>query len=216
VGASTDIHALRQLQGEQQVLLAELQHRTRNLIGVVQAMARKTLRTAGSLDTFAAQFQSRLAALSRVQRLLASVEQPSIDLRELIDLELTAHGTSADADRISVDGPSVRLPASAAQPLALAVHELATNAVKHGALSQPDARLSIRWRLTQTPSIHLRWEESGVPIGELPKRRGYGLELIERALPYQLGAQSKVEFGSQGIVCEIIVRGRQNERNGPL
>jgi len=86
VGTSTDIHALRQLQGEQQVLLAELQHRTRNLIGVVQAIARKTLRSAGSLEIFAQQFQSRLAALSRVQRLLASMDHRSIELRELIEL----------------------------------------------------------------------------------------------------------------------------------
>jgi PAS domain S-box-containing protein len=212
VGTSTDIHALRQLQGEQQVLLAELQHRTRNLIGVVQAIARKTLRSANSLEAFSQQFQSRLAALSRVQRLLASMDHPSIELRELIELELTAHGTNVDADRISVEGPSVQLPVSAAQPLALAVHELATNAVKHGALSQPDARLSIHWSLTQGPGIRLRWEESGVPLREPPQRRGYGLELIERALPYQLGAQSKVEFGPQGVVCEIVVRGRHDER----
>ncbi len=67
-------------------------------------------------------------------------------------------------------------------------------------------------RLTQGPAIRLRWEESGVSLPEPPQRRGYGLELIERALPYQLGAQSKVEFGPQGVVCEIVVRGRQDER----
>jgi PAS domain S-box-containing protein len=150
VGTSTDIHDLRTLQDQQKVLLAELQHRTRNLLAVIQALARRTRRTSGSLDEFTEKFESRLRALSRVQGLLARSEHHPIDVRELVEGELYAHSDAIeDPGKVVIEGPRVWLPATSAQAFALALHELATNAVKHGALGQRGARLAIRWDVEQ-------------------------------------------------------------------
>lgn len=208
VGTMTDIHELRMLQDRQKVLLAELQHRRRNLLAVVQSLARQTIRSSRSMDEFTEQYESRLGALSRVQVLLARRDNQPIDLRELVESELEAHG-GAGAGKMVIEGPQALLPAISAQPMALALHELATNAVKYGALGQPSGRVEVRWNIDHRgirPRATLKWRESGVAMPEGGRRRkGYGSELIERALPYQLGARTKLEFGADGMQCEITV-----------
>lgn len=208
VGTMTDIDDLRRLQGRQQTLMAELQHRTRNLLSVVQAIANQTLRSSQSLASFKSQFTSRLGAISRVQSLLSQVEDRAVDLRELVTAELAAHSEpDGELDKIEVKGPAVALPASAAQAVGLALHELATNAVKYGALAQPAGRLEVRWELKKrqpTPELALNWLETGIAV-EAPERQGYGRELIERALPYQLNAKTHLHFSPNGVRCEIVV-----------
>jgi PAS domain S-box-containing protein len=209
VGTMTDIDDLRGLQNRQQVLMAELQHRTRNLLSVVQAIANQTLRSSESLESFKVQFASRLRAISRVQSLLAEVEDHAVDLHDLVAAELAAHiETDVSSNKIRLGGPTVALPATAAQALGLALHELATNAVKYGALSHPEGKLEVRWEVKEkkpTPEVALRWRETGISIAGAPKRKGYGRELIERALPYQLNAKTQFEFGPDGVRCEIVV-----------
>jgi PAS domain S-box-containing protein len=210
VGTMTDIHDLRGLKDRQQVLMAELQHRTRNLLAVVQAIASQTMRNSPSLDAFKPEFEARLRALSRVQSLLAGADQQDIELRALIEGELAAHADDAlQTGRIWMEGPSVTLPAISAQALGLGVHELATNAVKYGALVHPGARLSVTWAVgadAERPEVRLEWRETGVPMPpEPPSRQGYGRELIERALPYQLSAQTALTFTPQGVHCVIVV-----------
>lgn len=209
VGTSTDIHELRSLQSEQKVLVAELQHRTRNLLAVVQAMARNTLRSSSSLREFRGEFESRLRALSRVQGLLARSDHTEIDLRDLIESELKAHGGEASmATKIELNGPSLMLPGSSAQPLALALHELSTNAVKYGALGQPTGMLRVTWTVESgdhDQRVRLNWVEEGVEMPTMDERtrKGYGTELIKEALPYQLDAATKLEFHMNGVRCEI-------------
>lgn len=211
VGTMTDIHDLKTLAGRQALLVAELQHRTRNLLAVVQSIARQTLRSAGSLDMFAPEFEGRLHALSRVQGLLAHVENGRVALDEILEAELVAHADGAvHSDRVTVAGPPVDLPATSAQAMALALHELATNALKHGALATTDGRLSVTWRLDETGPerrVALEWRESGVAMPEdgAARRKGYGRELIERALPYQLRAATELAFGPDGVRCAISV-----------
>ena len=209
VGTMTDIHHLRDLQARQQLLMAELQHRTRNLLAVVQSVANQTARSSASIESFAAEFVSRLRALSRVQSLIARVDAEMIDLHELVMAELTAHGKDAiQSGKIIVSGPSVELPTAAAQALGLALHELATNAVKYGALAQADGKLHVAWSIgteDAEPRINLEWRETGVEIASKPERKGYGSELIERALPYQLNAKTKLEFATDGVRCAIAV-----------
>jgi PAS domain S-box-containing protein len=216
VGTSTDIHTLRTLQDRQKVILAELQHRTRNLLAVVQSIARQTVRSSASLGEFKEEYERRLRALGRVQGLLARNDHHSIDLRELIDMELHAHGVDEASGRISVQGPPVVLSASAAQVLALAFHELATNAVKYGALRQPAGKLAVTWQADDARDqqmARIEWRESEIEIPEGPKRKGYGSELIERALPYQLGAKTRLEFGREGVRCEIVIPTKRNGRS---
>ncbi|HYI06220.1 MAG TPA: HWE histidine kinase domain-containing protein, partial [Reyranella sp.] len=219
VGTSTDVHDLRGLQERQKVLLAELQHRTRNLLAVVQSLGRQTARTSGSIEEFTAEFDGRLRALGRVQSLLARVDHGPVELGALIDAELQAHEDAGwERGKVMVDGPPVLLPANSAQAMALAIHELTTNAVKYGALKQHSGRLSVVWRVEGNgdaePRAILDWWESGVPtfdVGPQPPRRGYGRELIERALPHQLDAETRFEFGPDGVRCRIAVQVRHAE-----
>lgn len=206
VGTSADIHELRGLKDRQGVLLAELQHRTRNLLSVVQALARQTLRSSKTVREFAVEFENRLSALSRVQGLLARSDYRSVDLGSIVTAELAAHGADGGAKAV-VEGPPVQLPPTSAQALALALHELATNAVKYGALGQPEGRLRVKWWIEDAAARHVQldWQESGVrmPEGGVPGRYGFGRELIERALPYQLDARTRLEFGEDGVRCSI-------------
>jgi PAS domain S-box-containing protein len=211
VGTMTDIHDLRGLKDRQQMLLAELQHRTRNLLAVVQSVASQTLRKSPSLAFFKPVFEDRLRALSRVQTLLARADQGDVELAEVVRGELAAHGEEvAGEDRVEVSGPRVVLRATPAQAIGLAVHELATNALKYGALAQPRGRLSIVWRIVGqggSREVEVQWRESGVsmPSRAAKPRAGYGTELIERALPYQLGARTRLEFTADGVHCLIAV-----------
>jgi two-component sensor histidine kinase len=180
-------------------------------LAVVQSVANRTARSNSSLEVFRTEFESRLHALSRVQSLLARVEDEAVDLHTMIDCELAAHAEKGiENGKIIVAGPRVALPATAAQALGLALHELATNAVKYGALAQPSAKLAVTWEIRPQdpePRVAVDWRESGVsmPAGGRPNRKGYGMELIERALPYQLRAKTEVQFGADGVRCGIIV-----------
>jgi len=212
LGTSTDIHELRDMQEHQHVLVAELQHRTRNLMGVVRSMSDKTARASTDLPDFRARFRDRLEALSRVQGLLSRLnEHDRVTFDELIDAELAV--LDGAADRVIRSGPNgVRLRSSTVQTLSLALHELATNAVKYGALGPlSEGRLRITWSLEpgdtgDHPWLHIDWRESGVvmPVaGSKPTGGGQGRELIERALPYQLKAKTTFELGPDGVHCTI-------------
>jgi two-component sensor histidine kinase len=193
------------------VLLAELQHRTRNLLGVVQALARQTMNKADSLERFRDAFEERLGALSRVQSMLAELDFGEVSLRSLIETELVAHGDGAThTGKVRTAGPEVVLAPTAAQALALGIHELAINAVKYGALAHRDGKLTVTWSLTrQGPQdvATIDWQESGVPMPErdASSRKGYGTELITRALPYQLKAKTALTYGADGLRCTIAV-----------
>jgi two-component system, chemotaxis family, CheB/CheR fusion protein len=197
------------------VLVAELQHRTRNLMGIVRAVADKTLSTSADLDDFQVKFKDRLEALSRVQGLLSRLQEGDrVTFDELIKSELAAHGVqNGETSNVTLDGPEgVRLRSTTVQTLALALHELATNAAKYGALGQPDAHLIIRWKVHadggRKPWLHIDWTESGVTMSADNSKMnggGQGRELIERALPYQLDAKTSFVLGDDGVRCSIVM-----------
>ncbi len=197
-----DVTVLARAEMSQRVLVAELQHRTRNLLAVVQSIARQTLGTGPAVEGYA----ERLKALGRVQGLFGRSDSGAVDLAELVRLELRAHG-GEENDRITVSGPAVALDFEHVQTFALALHELATNAVKHGALAQAEARLAIGWTLGASPAggrlLVLDWIESGVVMPAAPERRGFGRDLIEKALSYSLRAQARFELGTDGVRCRI-------------
>ena len=210
IGAAMDIHDLHDLQERQSVLVAELQHRTRNLLGVVRSIAHQTMVQTGPTERFREQFNDRLAALSRVQGLLSRSEQEPITLRTLIRTELEALGAGDFSDRIHVAGPPVRLRKASVQTLALAMHELATNARKYGALTTEHGRLSVTWRADRNEqgdgNLLIEWIEEGIRRPREtygPMRRGYGRELIERAMPYALNAKTRYELGETRLLCAI-------------
>ena len=202
-GTSTDIHETRELRERQAVLVAELQHRTRNILGIVASLASRTIGRGGSAEDF----EDRLTALSRAQALLSRFEGDTVDLGTLVQAELEAH-VDAKPPKVTVDGPEVRLGTTHVQTFALALHELATNAVKYGALKEERGRLSVTWTTevneTGGASLVLDWIESDLDLpAEADRRRGYGRELIEKALPFSLRAQTSYELGREGVRCRI-------------
>ncbi|SBV37574.1 Chemotaxis methyltransferase protein (fragment) [uncultured Stenotrophomonas sp.] len=194
-----------------QVLFAELQHRTRNLMAVVRSIAERTLAECATLDEFRDAYGSRLAAIARVHTLLSNLDEgQKVTFDRLLHEELKAHG--ADHGRVVLDGPAgVRLRSTTLQAFALALHELATNAVKYGALADETGRLSVRWRLHRwedgTKALVMEWsEQSTGPVVPQPRHAGgYGRELIERALPYQLKARTCYRLTRGGVECRVDV-----------
>jgi len=213
LGTSTDIDDIRDLQERQQVLVAELQHRTRNLLGVVRSMADKTARASAGLPDFRTRFRGQLDALARAQGLLSRLnDHARVTFDELIRAELDALDEATE--KVSLEGPKdICLRSSTVQTLALALHELTTNAIKYGALSQPQGKLRIKWSLGTTTDeencrwLNIDWCESGViiPSADLGTNGGQGRELIERALPYQLKAKTTFKLGLDGVHCTISI-----------
>lgn len=208
VGAMVDITERREWEGRQAVLVAELQHRTRNLIGVVRSIAGQTMAETGPTEAFREAFNHRLGALARVQGLLSRSDETPITIESLIRMELDALGARIEPGLIDLGGPPARIRHSVVQTMALALHELATNARKYGALSNEQGRLSVRWRTYADESgerLALEWREVGgqPPTAELDRKGGYGRELIERALPYSLNARTSFEHDEAGLRCTI-------------
>jgi two-component sensor histidine kinase len=202
--------ALREREDRLALMVAELQHRTRNLISVVGAIADDTLRTSSTLDDFKVSYRDRLEVLGRAQGLLSRMNDGGrVTFDELLNSELAAQSVRAgDGAQVTLDGPAgVRLRSGTVQMLAMVLHELVTNAVKHGALKGPNGRITIRWRQQNSadngkPWLHLDWKESGV---EVPPEAGAGSgrELIERALPYQFDARTTFALEEDGVHCTI-------------
>jgi two-component sensor histidine kinase len=206
------------------VLVDELQHRTRNLIALVRATASTTARAARSFDEFMPKFQERLGALARAQGLLSRAQEGRlVMIDELIEAELAAHVAQTRADgRVAVEGPrGVGLPFSAVQSLALALHELVTNAVKYGALKEKGGTLRVSWRLEPFEDgdwLHVMWKEGGVQLANAscsPLRSGQGRDLIERGLPYQFRARTSFALEADGVRCTIsLPMGKRGIREG--
>ena len=213
LGTSTDVDDLLRLRERQGVLVAELQHRTRNLITVVRALSERTLGNAISIEDFRDRFNRRLAALSRVQGLLSHLSAGQrVTFGELLGSELAA--LDAPEDKVTLDGPpDISLRSATVQTFALAIHELATNALKYGALAVADGHLTVRWSVVspadnESPHLAVDWREAGVATSQVSPRpggRGYGRELIERALPYQLNAVTTYALTENGVHCTIDV-----------
>jgi PAS domain S-box-containing protein len=218
LGTATDVDDILNLQERQAVLVGELQHRTRNLMAVVQSVTLRTIRGSRSLDEFRRNIDARMQALARVQGVLSRRDMGArVTFDTLLREELSAHvalDAKGKGTQVSIAGPSgIPLQSSLVQTFALAIHELATNAVKYGALSTPDGHLAVRWeelrRDGEPPRMRVDWRENGVanmPDPAAPPRGGgYGRELIERALPYQLGARTRYRFLPDGVHCTIEV-----------
>jgi two-component sensor histidine kinase len=186
---------------DEQRILADQQHRLRNNLALVRSIIRRSHETAESAEHFALHLEARISALTRIQGALVSAGAAGVELEEVVRTELLA---SAVPERSCVvQGPAVRLHDKCAELLALTIHELATNSLKFGALAVGDGRLDIRWSVAGGP-LRLTWNESGVTIASAaPRRRGFGQELIERSLPYELGAHGQLTFNPGGMNCDI-------------
>jgi two-component system CheB/CheR fusion protein len=199
-----DISEAKGNEQRQALLLAELDHRVKNTLALVNSIVAHTLDGGRSPEEFAAAVQGRLKALGAAHRLLSQSHWQGADLESVLRQQLVPF-RSRRLRNVTLAGPEVRLESGAALTLSMVVHELATNAAKYGALSAPEGALEVAWRLenTTTPRVSLEWRESGGPAVKAPERRGFGSTLIERAVAYELGGSSRLDYAAKGARCRI-------------
>lgn len=182
-------------------LLREMAHRGKNLLSVVQAMAAQTARQTQDRDEFVRRLSARLQGLASSNDLLVREDWRGADLGELIRSQL-APFVEADGHRLLLKGPSIRVSAEASQSLGLALHELATNAAKHGALSVPEGRISIEWQVKREEDearFRICWREEGGPAVQRPGQTGFGHVVTERMVSHALSGQVTTEFDPTGF-----------------
>jgi PAS domain S-box-containing protein len=206
IGTVTDVTQRRQAEERQTLLLAELDHRVKNMLAVVQSVVMQTRTSAQSLDGFAVALEGRLHAMARTHSLLTQSRWEGARLDAIVAEELSPY--SGETGRVSVAGPELVLRPKAAMALSLACHELATNAAKYGSLSRPGGRVHVVWTVVQG-CVRLSWTESGGPPVKRPERRGFGLQAIERILGYELSGRAQVDFHPGGLSCRIEVPARE-------
>jgi PAS domain S-box-containing protein len=199
IGVVEDITERILSESRMKLLMAEVDHRAKNALATIQAIIRLT--RADDVEDYVAALSGRIHALARAHTLLASSRWAGADLRRLAEEELGAY---AHAMRIAVGGPSVLLPPSSAQAVAMALHELATNAAKHGALSNDAGRVSVEWRWDGDRLV-ICWTERGGPAVARPTRRGFGSGLITTMIAGQLGGDVGLDWQPQGLVCTLTV-----------
>jgi two-component system CheB/CheR fusion protein len=195
--------ALREGEARQRLLLGELTHRVRNILTVIQAIARHTLRADQTNKELIDRFEGRLSALASAHTLLVESDWKGAGLAELAQQQLAAYAPQK-ADRLRIEGEPILLPADVATPFGLVLHELAVNAAKYGALSNRTGKVAVTWnakRSSNPRTLHFEWKESGGPAVK-QSAPGFGSTLIESAIP---GAQVKREFRGDGLVCTIDV-----------
>jgi two-component system CheB/CheR fusion protein len=199
--------ALRESEAKGKLFLAELQHRVRNTLAVVRSIARRTAATSETVEDYAMHLEGRIDAFARVQAAVTRNPIGGIDLESLVAAELLAYGAHEGKQVVSIKGPNTSLQPKAAETLGLAIHELATNAVKHGALSAERGRVEVAWRFGEADGearLVFDWNETGVKLSTNgPRRQGFGTELLERTLAYELGAVTKLAFEPRGLRCTI-------------
>lgn len=211
VGASVDMSERKEHEAHLRLLLRELTHRSKNLLAVIQAMARQTANHTGSVDSFLNRFGARLQALAASHDLLVRESWHGASVDELVRSQLAMYLERED-EQVTIDGPAVTLKPDAAQNLGLALHELAINASKFGALSVPGGRLSITWERCERdgePALVLDWREQAGPRVAPRRKRGFGSMMIERNLARALDAEVALEFDPQGLHCHVVIPASQ-------
>ncbi len=197
----------RRTEQHTQLLLGELNHRVKNTLASVQAIALQTAANSSDLEVFRDTFLARLQALSNTHNLLARDAWNGVDLGQIVDGELAPYERQGEG-RIELGGGALQLTPKTALALSMAVHELATNAAKYGALSEAHGRVAVQWK-TRTAHgqavLHLRWTERDGPPVAPPTHRGFGSRLISDGLAFELDGKVALEFEPAGVVCRIDV-----------
>lgn len=203
--AQKEIAQRRRAEEQQTLLINELNHRVKNTLAIVQGLAQQSFRPDTPTDAARQAFDARLGALAAAHSLLTRRNWETANLSEIISDSVRATAGSLH-ERVHLAGPEIILGPQTAVSLAMAVHELSTNAVKHGALSNEAGQVSIGWDTTRSdtaPTLHLEWRESGGPAVEGPTHRGFGSRMIERGLAAELGGTVTLEFARSGLRCII-------------
>jgi two-component system CheB/CheR fusion protein len=204
VGVSIDVTERKRVEEQQRMLVAELDHRVKNVLAIVQAIAAHTMDASSSMHHFVAALDGRIRSLASTHEILSDRGWLGIPLEELVQRELAPYATGSNAE---VGGPEVMLGAEAGQVMGMVFHELATNAAKYGALSAPSGRLSISWRLSLNGSASDRlvfeWRETGGPMVGSPSKSSYGMNVVRELIPYELGGTVDYVPSPEGVQCQM-------------
>lgn len=207
---------LQRTREHQRTQTLELQHRVRNVLALVRSIIRRSSYAGESIEDFSSHLEARVSALARTQGSLAIDSRVGCDLEDLIRAEFAANAIRDN--QFSINGPALRLSTRATETLALTLHELTINALKFGAFTATTGQINTDWSIdhkSTPPQLYFRWCESGVgAVAPFAQRRGFGQELIERVLPYELGARTRLTFAPGGLRCEIELP--LNERTASL
>ena len=202
--AIRDVTEKLRIEAQERAMIGELRHRVKNILANVRALFDLSRRNSLTVEDFATSFESRLASLEHTHFLLVSKPSVFMTLGEIVRLELAAHARGEE--NVVVRGPPLDLPPRIAQAMVMAIHELATNAAKYGALSREGGSIEVEWRTEQHEADEyavFRWRERGVPIQVEATKKGFGSEIIERTLPYALDGTAQLTFHSDGAECII-------------
>jgi PAS domain S-box-containing protein len=205
-GVMRDVSERKRAETYQRLLVNELNHRVKNTLAIVQAIAHQSFSAGRDMEEAKAAFEGRLTALSAAHDVLTRESWESASMLRIVEDALAPY--RGGAGRFRIAGEDLRLPPKTAVSLALAIHELATNAVKYGALSVDGGFVEVEWRVTPTAGerggrLHFQWREQGGPPVEAPSRRGFGTRLIERSLAAEFEGEVGIEFRPEGVVCTV-------------
>jgi len=204
-GAATDVSARHEAEQHLRLVVNELNHRVKNNLATVQAIAAQTFRNAGDLVQAESAFVGRITALALATDFLTGAKGPQPSMR--LVLEEAVRPIAPTPDRCRLEGPDLRLPPKAAQAISLAVHELATNALRHGAWSADRGEVAVDWSGATDEGgarrLRLTWSERGGPPVAPPARRGFGSRLIEQGLALELKGDVRLVFDPAGLACVV-------------
>jgi two-component system CheB/CheR fusion protein len=190
-----------------QTSAAEFHRQLRSLFAVLRILVRQTSKGRDSVEDYSAHLEGRVGALARVHEMLMRAPEEGVDLEEIVCGELLAQ--VVPEEKYLLGGPEIRIARESAAALGLAFHELTVNAMTHGALSSPRGRVEVRWIVrgeNGSSSLQVQWNEHDVRLGDTkPSHKGFGMELIERMLPYELSARTAVDFSSEGVRVQLLI-----------
>ena len=198
----------RSTNDRQELLIAELNHRVRNILALIRALVQRSRESAETLESFVTVLNGRIQSLARAHDQLTDDRWGPVALRGMIESEFHAYLGDRQQERTSLSGPPVLVEPQALTVLALVVHELATNAAKYGALSDRHGAVEVRWELTPDTTLLLHWRERGGPPVNPPNRRGFGTTVIERSIPFELQGQAEVRYLRDGLEADFTIPAR--------
>lgn len=216
VGVNIDVTERKRADEHQRMLVAELDHRVKNVLATVSAVASRTQDAGVPPAEFVATLAGRIQSMAATHELLSCRQWKGISVRELVRRELAPYMTGSNTD---LDGPELTLSPEAGQTLSMVLHELTTNAAKHGALSTEDGRVSVRWSRVRNGNadacLCIEWQETGGPAVQIPQRSSYGTEVIRNLIPYELGGWVDLVFPCEGVRCVVNIPATQLSHSNP-
>jgi PAS domain S-box-containing protein len=204
LGTCTDIHEIKVAQEQRQLMLAEMNHRVKNTLSMVHAIVSQSLRQAENIADASASIQARIGMMAQAHDRLVKSTWTQTHISEVVEAALAPH--RSDEKRFIIDGPDLAVGSKQSLALTMALHELATNAIKYGALSQPGGKVCVNWKVDNGVFTFV-WKEVGGPAVEVPKRRGFGSRMIENALASYFDGNAELAFDADGVIFRLTASG---------